>query len=179
MLTLFLSRCFIIYHQGGGRPSHISASNISWHASPPRATSPRPPARSECQRYSLDTLSPPPACAHLWLHLLFVTLGKQTPSLFSFLKGKWRKKPFTVFDYRLDGFFSYDNRWITGDKWFKVTFSFFASSPEEITVCNDQIEIFFIHFTKGGENVTVTDVINSGLAFILETRDEKIMCDLE
>lgn len=61
----------------------------------------------------------------------------------------------------------------------KLPLVFFASSPEEITLCNDQIEIFFIHFTKGGENVTVTDVINSGLAFILETRDEKIMCDLE
>lgn len=32
MLAPFRSRCFIIYHQGGGRPSHISASNISWHA---------------------------------------------------------------------------------------------------------------------------------------------------
>lgn len=92
MLAAFLSRCFIIYHQGGGRPSHISASNISWHAGPPRATLPLPPAGSERQRYSLDTLSPPPACEHLWLHLLFVTPGKQTPSLFTFLKGKRGKK---------------------------------------------------------------------------------------
>lgn len=40
-VKLFLSWCSIIYQQGGGRPSHISPTNISWHPGPLHATLPQ------------------------------------------------------------------------------------------------------------------------------------------
>lgn len=40
-VKLFLSLCSIIYQHGGGRPSHISPTNICWHPGPLHATSPQ------------------------------------------------------------------------------------------------------------------------------------------
>lgn len=123
----------------------MSPTNISWRPGPLHATLPLPPGL-ECQYYSLDTLSSPPACEHLWLHLLLVTLSNQTPSLFSFLWGKKKSllrshiiKWMGLFSYKLNFFWKVMAKTWLATGWRHLICSFCFNTLETLCRGNESV----------------------------------------